>query len=249
MTTDFHNKIAVITGATGYLGSEIASTLASAGMRIALLHRGSPEADTILRALPGEGHRAYQCDLANTEAVTEIFVSIEKEMGAAYACIHAAGNRPDRKQLTQSSVQDIRKQFEANSMTSFNFLTAAATCLRQQKEGVLIGVTTIGVAVTEATRLLGGYIPAKFAVQGMLAMLKEELKVYGVRVYSVAPGFLEGGMNDDIPAAFVEMARAKSKTGAYTTKEEVAQTILSLCSPNTSEDRLTIPLAKEYGLS
>ena len=135
-------------------------------------------------------------------------------------------------------------QVEGTILTSFNILRHVAKKLQAYKEGVIIAITTAGVVIPQASQSLGAYTLAKYAVQGMLVMLKEELKNSGVRVYSVAPGFMEGGMNSDIPKAFVEIIKSKSATKKITSGEEVATKVLELCIGH--EENLTHSIAPEY---
>lgn len=228
-------RIAVISGGTGYVGFEVAKKLANDGMSVAILYHKKPkeEVKEMMKTLKGEGHKAYMSNLEDTDNVKQTLELIEKEMGNIYACIHTAGKKPKRKQLNLSTLSDLKEQLDGNVITGFNFLSACAGKLKEHKEGVIIGITTIGVILPEATKSLGAYIPAKYAIQGMLTMFKEELAPYSVRVYSVAPGFMEGGMNSDIPKAFVEMIKEKSSTKTITTAIDVANRIAYLCSPSS----------------
>lgn len=234
-TLNKQKRIAVISGGTGYVGFEVAKKLANDGMLVAVLYHTKPkeEVEEMMKILKGDGHRAYLCNLEDADNVKQVLELIEKEIGNIYACIHTAGKKPKRKQLSLSTLEDLKEQLDGNVITSFNFLSACALKLKEHKEGVMIGITTIGVILPEATKSLGAYIPAKYAIQGMLTMFKEELASYSVRVYSVAPGFMEEGMNSDIPKAFVEMIKEKSPTKKIITAIDVADKIAYLCSPSS----------------
>jgi len=242
------DRVAVISGSTGYVGSAVARKLAADGMKIAMLyHPASLEtAKVVLKSLPGSGHKAYCCDIEDAVQIAMTVKAIENDLGDIYVCVHAAGEKPERKQLLLSSIEDLRDQFKVNVFGSFNFLSACALRLKEHKRGVMIGITTAGVVVPSAAKSLGAYIPAKYAIQGMLTAFKEELKPYGVRVYSVAPGFMHGGMNSDIPKAFADMIKEKSPTKTLASAEEVANKISFLCSDKAADvTDLTILLAPE----
>lgn len=236
-TLNKQKRIAVISGGTGYVGFEVAKKLAEDGMLVAVLYHKKPkeEVDEMIKILKGEGHHSYCCNLEDADNVKQTLELIEKEMDNIYVCIHTAGKKPKRKQLSLSSVEDLKEQLEGNIVTSFNFLSACSEKLKEHKEGVMIGITTVGVILPEATKSLGAYIPAKYAIQGMLTMFKEELAPYSVRVYSVAPGFMEGGMNSDIPKAFVEMIKEKSPTKTIINAIDVANKIAYLCSDSSGK--------------
>lgn len=244
-----HRRIAIVSGGMGYLGSAIAHTLAEQGMSVALLYNTTKKEDvqTVVESLPGTSHKAYQCDVCNHKEVQDTVELIEKEMGEIFACVHSAGTKPQRKKLLSSSPQELEEAFLVHGIGGFNFLTTCAKKLQIHKRGVLVGITTVGVVFPEATHFLGGYIPAKYALQGILTMLKEELRESCVRVYSVAPGFMAGGMNSDIPKAFIEVIRGKNKAQTLTTREDVAKKIAYLCSENAdTDDALTHVVAAEY---
>lgn len=243
-----NNKIAVISGATGYVGFEVSKSLSSKGFCIAMLYNKAKEEDVKekISLLYGNGHKAYQCDLSDREKVESVINLIEEEMGDIYISVHAAGIMPKPKQLHLSSTSDLHEQFEMNVFGSFNFLSVCALRLKEHKDGVLIGITTAGVATDVNTKARGAYSVVKFALQGMLVALKEELRHYSVRVYSVAPGFMEGGMNSGIPHAFAEMVRHSSPTKTITNASQVAEKISYLCSKESSNfDELTVVLAPE----
>lgn len=241
-------KIAIVSGAFGYVGLEISKQLAQDGMSVAMLYHNDDSylVGQKLSELSGEGHRAYACDLGDQKSLQTVLNTIESDMGCFSVCVHVAGKKPQRKTLTASSEEDLRSQFEGNVMTSFNFLSLCARKLQERKDGVIVGITTVGVIAPEATRSLGTYIPAKYAVQGMLAMLKEEMKQFSIRVYSVAPGFMHGGMNSDIPKAFADMIKEKNDSKRLTSATDVAERVAYLCSERAKDEKeLTFVVAEE----
>ena len=231
-TSTTQKRIAVISGAMGYVGFEVAKKLVEDGMCVAMLYHttGQDVVSEKLSSLVGGGHRAYKCDLRSRTDVDAVVGLIEKEMGPIYVCIHAAGVIPKLKQLHLSSLEDWEGQFETNIFGSFNFLSACALVLKEHKEGVVVGITTASVVTNINTKARGAYSVIKFALQGMLVALKEELAPSNVRVYSVAPGFMAGGMNSIMPKAFVEIVRSSSPTKTLTNASEVADKISYLCS-------------------
>lgn len=241
-------RIAVISGGTGYVGFEVAKKLSNDGMIIAMLYYNTTkdEVSNKLSVLEGKGHRAYSCNLADEDAIKKTVDMIEEEMGDIYACIHTAGVMPKPKQLYLSTSKDLREQFDVNVFGSFNFLSACALKLKDHKKGIIIGITTAGVVTRTNTKARGAYSSIKFALQGMLVALKEELSPYNIRVYSVAPGFMEGGMNSSMPKAFVEIVKNSSPTKMITNASEVAEKISFLCSDNSVNIKeLTFLIAPE----
>lgn len=239
--------LAVISGGMGYVGKAIATKLAKDGMRVVIVYRTASResVDEFLISM-GEGHTAYQCDLENATQTQKTIATIEQEQGVASVFVYAAGSPPSRKPLHLASEEEMLEAFRQNTLCGFNFLAAAATRLKERKGGVLIGITTAAVFFPQSAGLLGAYLPAKYALQGVLASFQTELTPFGIRVYSVAPGFMAGGMNSLFPKAFVDMVRAKSPTKTLATAEDVAERISFLVSDAGKEiTELTTVIAPE----
>lgn len=243
-----NNKIAVITGALGFIGQAIALSLAKDGFTLALIYRktGKDACGEILKNLSGENHKSYECNLNNSKEVEKVIKDIENDMGRIYAFIHAAGTLPIQKYIHLLTSKEVEESIEKEIIPAFNFLSIGARNLKDKKEGVIIGITTAGVITDKNTKARGVYSLIKFGIQGMLTVLMEEMKPYGVRVYSIAPGVVEGGLNKNTPKAFLDMVKAKTPNNKLATREDIANRISSLC--NEVENKLnefTILIAPE----
>jgi len=240
-------KVVAVSGAMGYLGQAIVRTLAQEGYAVAILFRSNPpeEVDAFLSSLPPAGCKAFACDLKSEQEAARAFEEIKRDMGPLYACIHAAGEMPRMKQLNQLTAEEFKQEIESSLMPSFNFLARGAAHLKERKEGVLVGITTAGVVTERNTKARGAYSPMKFALQGLLVALREELAQSGVRVYSVAPGVMPGGLNEKTPQAFLDMVRALIPNKELMTAQRVAQTVLQLVAEETARPEMTILLAPE----
>jgi NAD(P)-dependent dehydrogenase (short-subunit alcohol dehydrogenase family) len=223
------NKVVVVSGFFGYLGKEISLSLAKRGFSVVGLYNTSAksEVETFLKTLPGGGHSIYQCDLQKSEEVTQVLNEVIKERGGFTHVVHTAWQKASRKSFLSLTEEEFIGYVDVTLSASFNFLTSSARYFKQVKQGTIIGILSSSVFVSEDNKGMGAYVPAKHALFGILEVLKEELHASNVSVYSVAPSFMEGGMNDDVPHAFVEMV--KHKEGGILTKEEVAEQVASLC--------------------
>lgn len=241
------HTIAVVSGGMGYVGKAIARRLARDGMRVVILYRtSSRESVTEFLASLGEGHSAYRCDLEDAKNVQKTIATIEHERGATSLYVHAAGAPPSRTPLHLSSAENVLEAFKKNALCGFNFFAAAVAHLKERKEGVLVGITTAAVVSPLGVGSLGAYVPAKYALQGILASFRTELLPFGIRVYSVAPGFMDGGMNSIFPKAFVDMVKAKSPTKTLATAEDVAERVSFLSSDaGRNVTDLTVVVAPE----
>jgi NADP-dependent 3-hydroxy acid dehydrogenase YdfG len=217
MNTDIKNKIAVVSGATGYVGGAVAMELTKHGIDIIGLSR---------------------LDLADMQSLEKALKKIENEKGLIDICVHAAWPKPQRQSLLKSSITDAKTQFDAIDM-SFNLISACARRFKEQKRGVIVGITTDAIFSPIQSKNLGAYTIAKNALQNILAAFREELISSNVSVYSVAPGFMAGGMNADIPKAFIDMEREKTPGKKLLDAQDVAVVVADLCTGKRISD-LTI---------
>lgn len=242
-----HNskKIAVIIGGTGYVGSAIARQLANDGFFIILLSRPN----STVNFLANNEYCIYDFDLTKPENISEILNKIELEHGKIGVYIQAAGTLPPAKRLHLCPLSELRDYFEINFFGIHTFLIAAANQLKKHSEGIIIAITTAGVITDKNTKARGIYSPAKFAIQGTLTSLKEELKDNNIKVYSIAPGVMSGGLNKNTPTAFLDMVREKIPNKTLMENIKVAEIISLLCSGKfENNNKLTILLAPESDL-
>lgn len=239
-------KLIVVSGARGYVGKAVVHKLLNEGFQLACIVSNNVQ-DQSNEDLPFL--KTYVCDLKNQDEVFSTVTLLEKENGPIYGCVHVAGVKPERKDMLSVTSESVKSQLDSNFMTGFNFLQACGRRLKEYKQGVIVAVTTAGVVVPEFTKNLGGYILAKYALQGMLLTLREELQASSVRVYSIAPGFMDGGMNGGMPKMLVDLVRSKSPTKEITNADEVASTIAKLCTDTTLNETSTFVLAPEVGFN
>jgi NAD(P)-dependent dehydrogenase (short-subunit alcohol dehydrogenase family) len=186
-------KCAAITGASGYLGSLIASELAQRGWDIITISRDDDPFQRIIHPI--------------------------------HACIHAAAPPLDRKPLLSLTLEEMNRHLAV--ALGGAFMLAAAGVPYMPPGGVFVGITTDAIETGKAVAKMGSYIPAKYALRGFLRVLATELKPQGIRVNAVAPGFMAGGLNRDLPEAIRDLK-------AKTTREEVAATVVKLCTDITA---------------
>ncbi len=197
-------KIAVISGGAGYLGSAIARKLSDRGFVVVII----------------------SIDITNTAEVEKIAKEIKNQFGKISTIIHAASAPLVRKPILAESREEFESQLSVNVIGAFNLFKFF--CPMVVSGGAVIGITSqaINGGATHSPR--GSYIPAKCALRGLLRVLSQELREQSIRVYGVAPAFMPGGLNRDIPKAAIEFIKKKSSPEEITSPKEVVDTILDI---------------------
>jgi NAD(P)-dependent dehydrogenase (short-subunit alcohol dehydrogenase family) len=219
----------VITGVgrAGQTGEVIARTFAEHGATPILVDRtldnaGERSADLVrggFSALP------FACDLSNEEQVAQLAADVAEvcgEQGVA-ALVNAAGGFGISGNVTESTVEVWNRQFAINLTTCFLTTRAMLPLLRLGK-GAIVNFATAAALTGSGGARMSAYVAAKSGVIALTRVLAQEERDTGVRVNAVAPSAIRTAANErDMP-----------HVTKYVEREEVAETVLFLCSPAAS---------------
>jgi NAD(P)-dependent dehydrogenase (short-subunit alcohol dehydrogenase family) len=224
--------LAVITGASGGLGSACALALAAAGASLALLARRRDPLLALADRVEDAGGRAVPvaCDVADPEALARALQTLPPPQ-ILVTC--AGGNRP--APFLDASVEDLDWMLRVNVRSAFVAAQAVARRMVEAGRGGRIVHMTSQMGHVGAPGRTG-YCAAKHAVEGLTRASAVELAPHGIRVNAVAPTFVETPMtrawleDDGFRSAVVE----RIPLGRLGTAEEVAAAVLFAASRGSS---------------
>lgn len=223
-------KIAVISGGGGFLGNAIAETLMRNDFIVIVVERKNDG------RTDSENRHFKFADISDASAVKKIAEEVKKEYGEIFTIIHAASAPLSRKPVLSLSEEEFERQFAVNVRGGFYLCKYFSEML--SPDGSIIGITSSAIFPESAHMKSGSYAAAKCGLQGLLRTLSFEIPF---RVYSVAPAFMPGGLNGDMPEAVRELIIKKSRSEDIADPNKVAEAILSLVNDtekNGSEKRL-----------
>lgn len=209
-------KVAVITGGSGFIGGAVARELAKRGWDVASLSRTSAAFD---------GVDSYLCDITDEKSVETAIQAIVKKHEHIDACIHTASQKTTRVPMIETSTAAFDMEFDVAVRGAFLLMRAALP--HMQKDSAFVGITSRSLEGARIEKKLGAYLPAKHALHEFLKVLSYELP--DIRVYAVAPPFLAGGLNKDLPQGVQELL-ARQPDGALASVEDVGRVVADLCS-------------------
>lgn len=191
---DLTGKCALVTGASGGLGAEIAKSLHEAGATVAL--SGTRE-DALKKVAAELGDRVHvvPCNLSDMEAVDALIKNAEAAMGQVDILVNNAG-------LTRDGLAMRMKDDDWDLVQDVNLKAAfklSKNCLRgmmKRRTGRIIGITSI-VGVTGNPGQVN-YAASKAGMIGMSKSLAQEVANRGITVNCVAPGFIATAMTDEL---------------------------------------------------
>jgi NAD(P)-dependent dehydrogenase (short-subunit alcohol dehydrogenase family) len=174
------NKVILITGATGALGSKTAHAFAARGDTLMLLDNDQGKLDSLTRDLNLSAERLFASvvDLRNEDAVRATAEAIAARFGGIHALIHLVGGWVGGKSIPEASVQDLDFMIGQHIWTTFHLFQAFTPQLVKNKWGRVIIVSASTVPNPPGNA--GSYTAAKAAQENLVLTLAAELKDKGV---------------------------------------------------------------------
>jgi 3-oxoacyl-[acyl-carrier protein] reductase len=222
---NLQGKVAVITGASGGIGSATAHRFATAGCRVVVGYNSrTEEADKLVAALPGTGHRSARMPMEDTAALRDVAAMVDREYGRCDVLVNSAGftrmiAHADLDALTDELIDAI---FVANVRGPFATIRAFVPLMKQSDDAVIINISS-GAAISGGGSNIA-YGGSKAAID---AMTKSLARVLGpnIRVLSVSPGAVDTGFVPGRTTEMVEKAAQRAPLKRVVQADEVAATI------------------------
>ncbi|MDQ4103025.1 MAG: SDR family oxidoreductase [Actinomycetota bacterium] len=206
---DLSGTAAVVTGASGGLGSGIARAFAAAGAAVVAHYRGSGErAATVVGDIIAGGGRAIpaQCDVTDPGGCAGLMAATVEAFGRLDTVVANAGIQPVTE-LATMSVPQWREVIDTNLTGTFATVQAAASAMSVRGGGSIILIGSIEGAQPAWSH--AHYSTSKAAVIHFARAAALEYGRYGIRVNSVSPGLIwRDGLEVDWPDGVAQFRRA-----------------------------------------
>jgi 3-oxoacyl-[acyl-carrier protein] reductase len=219
-------KCALVTGASGGIGSEIAKALARQGARVALSGTRI-EALEKVKAEIGDKAVLAPGDLGSAEATDKLLKDAEAALGQIDILVNNAGLTRDNLALRMKD-EDWQKVIDVNLTAGFRLSRAVLRGMMKRRWGRIIGITSI-VGVT-GNPGQANYAAAKAGMIGMSKALAAEVASRGITVNCVAPGFIATPMTDALSEEQKGRLLTAIPTGRLGSIADIAAAVVYLAS-------------------
>lgn len=197
-TSRFGSRTALVTGASGGIGAAICHTLAKDGFRIGVhYHTQKEKAHALVEGLHADGVQAcaLAADLSDPDAVSRLFSSCSKTLGAPDVLVYSAGI--SEYGLVQDLTPELwRRVFSVNVDGAFYCTKAALPHMIDRKWGRIIHLSSMWGMVGASCETL--YSASKGALLAFTKACAKELIYSGITVNAVAPGAVRTPMLDQL---------------------------------------------------
>lgn len=223
---DLTGKTALVTGASGGIGKDIARALIGAGATVALSGTRREALEALAAELGGTTH-ILPCNLAEREETEKLIPAAEAAMGGLDILINNAGVTRDMLFMRLKD-EDWDTVLNINLTSAFRLSRAALRGMMKKRFGRIIGITSI-VGVT-GNPGQGNYAAAKAGMIGMSKSLAAEVAARGITVNCIAPGFIESPMTDALNETQKAAILSRVPAGRLGTGTDIGAAVVYLSS-------------------
>jgi 3-oxoacyl-[acyl-carrier protein] reductase len=219
-------KNALITGATGPIGTSIAGVLHAQGAAVAISGTRREVLDRLAADLGGRVH-VLPCNLADSAETEALVPRVEEAMGQLDVLVANAGVTKDNL-FVQLRDEDWEQVIAINLSATFRLARAAVRGMMRRHFGRVIAITSVVGSTGNPGQ--ANYVAAKAGITGMIKAIAQEYAKRGVTANCVAPGFIVTPMTDKLNDKQRETIMAKIPANRAGTVEEVAAAVAFLAS-------------------
>lgn len=224
---DLTGKTALVTGASGGIGSAIAKTLIARGAKVAISGTRVEALEALAKEL-GENAVVVPANLASREAVEALAKDAEAKLGAPIdILVNNAGLTRDQLAMRMKD-DDWQQVLDVNLTAAFILSRAVMRGMMKARFGRIISITSV-VGVT-GNPGQANYAAAKAGLIGMSKSLAQELASRNITVNTVAPGFIATSMTDVLTDEQKSAINTKIPAGKMGTSDDIAAAVLYLAS-------------------
>ncbi|EQB16256.1 3-oxoacyl-[acyl-carrier-protein] reductase [Sphingobium lactosutens] len=224
---DLTGMTALVTGASGGIGSSIAKALAAQGATLALSGSNEDKLKAFAAELGGD-HKTVVCDLSDPASVDALVPQAVEALGGKIdILVNNAGITRDNLILRMKD-EEWSQVIQVNLEAAFRLCRAAAKPMMKARFGRIISITSV-VGVT-GNPGQANYCASKAGIIGMSKSLGQELASRGITVNCVAPGFIRSAMTDALNDAQKGAILAKIPAGDLGGGDDIGAAVVYLAS-------------------
>lgn len=227
----FQDKTVLVTGAGQNTGLGIAKAFAAEGARVFLNDRSAETVDQASAALRGLGFQTafgIRADIGVANEVAAMFEHIAASSSRLDVLVNNAAHLGVGFDFLEVPLDRFETVIRVNLVGTFDVSRHAARLMAKQGGGAIVN---IGSNVsTRAIHQRTAYLASKGGIDALTLSMAVDLAPLGIRVNTVAPGYIHTGRWDALAPEHVQRRRANVPLGREASADDIAQAVLFLAS-------------------
>jgi 3-oxoacyl-[acyl-carrier protein] reductase len=223
---DLTGMTALVTGASGGIGSSIAKALAGQGARLAVSGSNVEKLEAFRGGLGGD-HVALACNLSDGAAVDALVPQAIEALGQLDILVNNAGVTRDNLAMRMKD-EEWSDVIRINLEAAFRLARAAMKPMMRARFGRIISITSVVGATGNPGQ--ANYAASKAGLIGMSKALAQEVASRGITVNCIAPGFIRSAMTEGLPEAQKEALLGRIPLGKLGEGEDIGAAAVYLAS-------------------
>jgi 3-oxoacyl-[acyl-carrier protein] reductase len=222
--------IALVTGGSRGIGGRVVTRLAEDGFDVAFCYRADDQAAALVaKAAANAGAKvlARRVDVADLGQAERFVRMAEDQLGPLTAVVTCAGIVRDNP-LALMPEQDWADVLRTNLDGTFNTCRSAVFAMMKRRAGAVVTLSSVSGVHGNATQT--NYSASKAGIIGFSKALAKEVGRHGIRVNSVAPGFIETDMTAGLDPKVSRAMSARIPMGRFGSVDDVAELVSFLVS-------------------
>lgn len=238
MDLKLKDKVVLVTGGTGGIGTAIVKAYLAEGAKVAFSSTSQAKIDALLPTLQGDV-AGFVADMNNEEDIKAFVENAKAKFGTIDIVVPNAGYEGKAHPVQDMTLELFQQTYMLNVFSVMLLMKYAAPTLIEKKSGAVVVVAS--AAAYEPTAGNSAYVSSKYAVAGLTKCVAMELGPNGIHVNYVCPGpvdtpmmlriekdFFGDSMTHEEAMAMLAGTYAMDKR--YAKPEEVANAVLYLSS-------------------
>jgi NAD(P)-dependent dehydrogenase (short-subunit alcohol dehydrogenase family) len=236
-TYDFTGQVALVTGASSGMGLATAQAFAESGAAVVLADINDDSLQTATAGLQARGHQVLgiRCDVSDEQQVAALLDQTVASYGRLDMAFNNAGIQAPPSDAADEPAETFDRVNAVNLRGVWACMKHELRHMREQGSGAIVNCSSLGGLVGLPGR--AAYHASKHGVLGLTSSAALEYAPRGIRINAICPGTFETPMvaamiaNGELDTA---EALANQPIGRFGRADEIASTVLWLCSPGAS---------------